>query len=112
MVKRDASDKIGHRFKKHVNLNLSDKTRGQAIGYLVAPMPAPRLLEEGPFIRIVKMVLHLWHPEMVSAKNPITDDVIRNAIRLFGLQKLKHISQIPENAIIEFQDRKSTRLNS
>jgi hypothetical protein len=102
LLKRDASDKIDHRLKKHVNLNLSDKRRGQAIGYLVAPMLAPRLLEEGPFIRIVKMVLHLWHPEMVSAKNPITDDVIRKAIRLFGVQKLKHISQIPENATIEF----------
>ena len=102
LLKRDASDKIDHRFKKHVNLNLSDKTRRQAIGYLVAPMPAPRLLEEEPFIRIVKMVLRLWHPEIASAKNPITDNVIRKAIRLIGLQNLKKISQIPKNAIREY----------
>jgi hypothetical protein len=102
LLRRDASDKIDHRFLKYVKLILSDKTRRQAIGYLVAPMPARRLLEEGPFIRIVKMVLSLRHPEIASAKNPITDDVIRKAIRLIGLQNLKKISQIPKNAIREY----------
>jgi len=95
-------DKVHRRFLKHVNLNLSDKTRRQAIGYLVAPMPAPRLLEEGPFMRIVKMVLRLWHPETAPANNPFTDDVIRKAIHLIALQNLKKISQIPKNAIREY----------
>jgi hypothetical protein len=65
-------------------------------------MPAPRLLEEGPFIRIVKMVLRLWHPETAPANNSFTDNVIRKVIRLIALQRLKKISQIPENAIREF----------
>ncbi len=98
----EASAKINRRFLKHANANGSDKTRRQAIGYLEAPIPAPRLLEEGPFIRIVEMVLNLWYPEMASAKNPINADVICKAIRLVGLQRLKNISQIPENAIREF----------
>ena len=70
LLSHEASDKIDHRFQKHVNLILSNKTRKQAIGYLVAPMPAPRLLEEGPFIKIVKMVLRLRHQEIGLPKVP------------------------------------------
>jgi len=105
LLRSDASDKVHRRFLKHVNLNLSDKTRRQAIGYLVAPMPAPRLLEEGPFIKIVKMVLRWWHPETAPAHNPLTDDVIRKAIRLIALQNLTKINQIPAIAIREYSSK-------
>jgi hypothetical protein len=99
LLRRDASHKVDRRFLKHANLKLSEKTRRQAIGYLVAPMPAPHLLEEGPFIRIVKILLHWWHPETAPANNPSIDDRIRKTIRLIALQNLKKIIQIPEIAI-------------
>jgi hypothetical protein len=102
-LRRAARDRIRRRFEKHFDLprkiEMASREKKCFVGYLAADMPAPRIMDEKPFIKIVKMVLHKWHLDSAYPDYPYTEAIIAKAIPLVAILKLRRITKITNDSI-------------